>query len=457
MSASAHPPAGSISLTSNPYLMRSILVGALAGLLFGFDTAVISGTTGALRAVYQLSPAQLGFTVSAALWGTVIGALCAGVIAQRFGGRRSMSLTALFYMVSALGCALAWSWSAVIGFRFIGGLGIGASSVVAPVYLAELAPARARGRLVGVFQINIVVGILVAYLSNYLISRVGLGIREWRWEFGVAAVPALVFFILLFGIPESPRWLVTRGRTAEAAQVLDLLGNSDGEAALQEIVRSVHLTRSGRSEPLFSSKYRFPIFLAVSVAFFNQFAGINAILYYANDIFAMGGYSKLSANLQAVAIGLTNLVFTLMAMAVIDRVGRKTLLLIGAVGMAACLLGVSAIFFTRQHQQALLTLLIVYVAFFAFSQGAVIWVFISEVFPNLVRARGQSLGSGTHWVMNAIIGQLFPIFAARSGGYPFLLFGVMMVIQFLVVLVVYPETKGFTLEQMEDHLGIEQA
>ncbi len=248
--------------------MRSVLVGALAGLLFGFDTAVISGTTGALRAVYELSPAQLGFTVSAALWGTVLGSLFAGLVAQRLGGRRSMSLTALLYMVSALGCALAWTWPAVICFRFIGGLGIGASSVVAPVYLSELAPARSRGRLVGVFQINIVVGILVAYLSNYLISRAGL-VHEWRWEFGVAALPALLFFILLFGIPESPRWLVTKGRTPEAATVLGLLGNRDGDAALQEIVRSVHLASSGGVEPLFSSKYRFPIFLAVSVAFFN--------------------------------------------------------------------------------------------------------------------------------------------------------------------------------------------
>lgn len=442
-------------MKANAYLIRSLIVGALGGLLFGFDTAVISGTTDALRTLFHLSPAQLGFTVSAALWGTVVGALFAGIPGERLGGRETLRITAALYVISALGCALSWTWPAVVGFRFIGGLGIGASSVVGPVYLAELAPAKSRGKLVGIFQINIVVGILVAYLSNYLLSRGGFGAHEWRWQLGVAAFPALLFLILLFGIPQSPRWLVTRDRIAEAGVVLEELGNPDGQAELQEIVRSVQAGSRRKSEALFSRKYSFPIFLAVSIAIFNQFTGINAILYYANDIFAMGGYSKLSGNLQAVAIGLTNLIFTLIAMTVIDRVGRKKLLLIGAVGTAACLFGVSGIFFSHQHQHWLLWLLIVYIAFFAFSQGAVIWVFISEVFPNLVRAKGQSLGSGTHWVMNAMIGQLFPMIAARSGAYPFLVFGAVMAVQFFVVLFVYPETKGFTLEQMEAHLGIE--
>lgn len=438
----------------NPYLLRAIVVGALGGLLFGFDTAVIAGTTGALRTLFVLSPSQLSFTVSAALWGTVIGALFAGIPGERLGGRATLRITAVLYFVSALGCAFSWTWPAVIVFRFVGGLGIGASSVVGPVYLAELAPARARGRVVGTFQINIVIGILLAYLSNYLIARAGLGAGEWRWEFGVAALPAVAFLLLLFTIPQSPRWLVTRGLVSEAGAVLNQLGNPDGRSELQEIVRSVHATMQTRSEPLFAAKYRLPIFLGVSIAVFNQWSGINAILYYLNDIFGAAGYSKISGNLQAVAVGLTNLIFTLIAMSVIDRVGRKKLLLVGAVGMSACLFAVSAIFFTHQHQHRLLWLLVLYIAFFAFSHGAVIWVYISEVFPNLVRAKGQSLGSGTHWVMNALIALTFPAVAARSGGYPFLIFGVVMVVQFFVVLFFYPETKGYTLEQMQERMNI---
>jgi sugar porter (SP) family MFS transporter len=456
MSGSAPSPAPAAGSTRlNPYLVRSAIVGALGGLLFGFDTAVISGTTAALRNVFALTPSLLGFTVSAALWGTVVGALFAGIPGERIGGRATLRITAGLYLISALGCAFSWTWPALIAFRFIGGLAIGASSVVGPVYLAELAPAKSRGRLVGVFQINIVVGILLAYLSNYLIARAGMGAYEWRWEFGVAAVPALAFLLLLYTIPQSPRWLVTRGRVTEAGGVLEQLGNPDGQAGLQEIVHSVHATTQAHTEPLLSAKYRFPIFLAVSIAFFNQLTGINAILYYAPDIFRDAGYSTLSGNLQAVALGLTNLVFTLVAMSVIDRIGRKKLLLIGAVGTAVCLFGVSAIFFTHQHEDRLLWLLGLYIAFFAFSQGAVIWVFISEVFPNAVRSKGQSLGSGTHWVMNAIIALTFPAIAARSGGYPFLIFGTMMVVQFFVVLFFYPETKGYTLEQMQERLGIE--
>jgi MFS transporter, SP family, arabinose:H+ symporter len=439
----------------NSVLLKSTMVGALAGLLFGFDTAVISGAIHSLTTFFSFSPAQLGFTVSAALWGTVVGAIFAGIPGQRFGGRETLRITAALYLISALGCALSWSWPALVAFRFIGGLGIGASSVVAPVYLAELAPARMRGRMVGAFQINIVAGILIAYLSNYLIGRMNLGLAEWRWDFGVAAIPALVFIILLFGIPRSPRWLVTQNRIPEARAVIDMLGSPDGHCELQQIVESVHLDFGRQSEPLFQRKYWRPIFLGVTVAMFNQLAGINAILYYLNDIFELAGFSKLSGNLQAVAIGATNLLATLLAMSVIDYLGRKTLLLIGAVGMTGCLGAVAAIFFYRQHQDWLLWFLVIYIAFFAISQGAVIWVYISEIFPNRVRSKGQSLGSGTHWIMNAMISAAFPVFAKRSGAYPFVFFAAMMVVQFFVVLFFYPETKGITLEEMQHKLGIE--
>jgi len=439
----------------NSYLLKSIIVGALGGLLFGFDTAVIAGTTHSLTSVYSLTPGQLGFTVSSALWGTVIGALFAGIPGQRIGGRDTLRITAVLYVLSAFGCALAWNWPSFVLFRFIGGLGIGASSVVGPVYLAELAPAKMRGRLVGIFQINIVVGILIAYLSNYLISRIQIGSTEWRWQLGVAAVPAVFFLLMLLGIPQSPRWLVTKGRTKEAGTVIGLLGNPDGEAELQEIVNSLSFTSKTQSEPLFSRKYKVPILLAVSLAMFNQLAGINAILYYLTDIFSLAGFSTISGNLQAVAIGATNLLFTLLAMTVIDKLGRKTLLLIGAVGMAACLSGVAVILYTQQHKSRLLMLLVAYIAFFAISQGAVIWVYLSEIFPNRVRAKGQSLGSGTHWVMNAMISALFPLFAAGSGAYPFIFFAVMMVVQFFVVLFFFPETKGVTLEQLQQKLAVD--
>jgi sugar porter (SP) family MFS transporter len=442
-------------MKTNSYMLKSAIVGALGGLLFGFDTAVISGTTHALREIYALTPTQLGFTVSAALWGTVVGSMFAGIPGEKLGGRETLRITAVLYVLSALGCALSFNWPMLVLFRFLGGLGIGASSVVGPVYLAEMAPAKSRGRMVGIFQINIVIGILVAYLSNYLLVLAGLGAYEWRWQLGVAAVPAVIFLALLFGIPQSPRWLATKGRVSEAASVLEQLGSPDGPDELEEIVASVRGSDTGDTEPLFQSKYRVPILLAVSIAMFNQLAGINAILYYLNDIFGLAGFSKLSGNLQAVAIGLTNLLATLLAMSVIDRLGRKTLLLIGSVGMTFCLFGVSAIFYTHQRQNQLLWLLIAYIAFFAISQGAVIWVYISEVFPNRVRAKGQSLGSSTHWIMNALIAYTFPVVAQRSGASPFFLFGTMMALQFVVVLFFFPETKGITLEQMQEKLGIE--
>jgi len=437
----------------NGYLAKSAGVAALGGLLFGFDTVVISGTTSALTTTFNLSPRLLGITVASAILGTVFGAMLAGIPGERFGRRDSLRGLAILYLITALGCAASWSWGSLVFFRVIGGLGIGGSSVLGPMYIAEIAPAKLRGRLVGLFQFNVVFGILLAYFSNYIISVQHFGTAEWRWEFGVTAVPALLFFIMLFTIPRSPRWLVKKGRVDEARTVLKLTGDENYEHDLQEIVRSIESEQRQADEKLLSRKYAFPIFLAVSIGLFNQLAGINAILYYLNDIFAHAGFSKVSGNLQAVAIGATNLLFTMLAMSVIDKIGRKTLLLIGSVGTAICLAGVAVIFFTNQHQSYLLWFLVGYIAFFAFSQGAVIWVYIAEVFPNSVRAKGQSLGSFTHWLMNGLISLIFPVMAASSGAYPFVFFSVMMVVQFFVVLFVYPETKGLTLEEMQKEMA----
>jgi MFS transporter, SP family, arabinose:H+ symporter len=439
----------------NSTLLKATGVGALGGLLFGFDTAVIAGTTHSLTLTYGLSPRQLGLTVAMALIGTIIGAMSAGIPGQRWGGRETLRVLAIFYVLSALGCAFAANWHMLLVARFIGGLGIGGSSVLGPVYIAELAPARIRGRLVGLFQINIVLGILLAYFSNFKIGRLALGAHEWRWEFGVAALPALLFLVMLFGIPPSSRWLVTQKRVEEARAVLLSMDAEDPETELREIVESVHLERAQKSEPLFVWKYRLPIFLAITIGMFNQLSGINAILYYLNDIFAAAGYSKISGDLQAVAIGAMNLAATLLGMSLIDKLGRKTLLIIGSVGTALCLAGVARIFYTHSHQNYLLWLLVSYIAFFAISQGAVIWVYIGEVFPNRVRSKGQSLGSSSHWIMNALIAYTFPQVAKSSGAYPFMFFAAMMVVQFFVVLFFYPETKGVSLEQMQRRLGID--
>lgn len=436
----------------NPPLLKSTIVAALGGLLFGFDTAVISGTTRGLTDQYHLSPESLGITVASALLGTLIGAALAAIPGDRYGRRDSLRMMAVLYVISALGCAFAWNWWALVFFRLVGGLGIGGSSVLGPMYIAEISPAAWRGRLVGFFQFNVVFGILLAYLSNYLLSLAGFGTSEWRWELGVTGIPAFLFFLMLFGIPRSPRWLAEVGRIDEARAVLKLIGEENYEQRLREIVDSIAQAKSLGKEALFQKRYALPVFLAVSIGAFNQLSGINAILYYLNDIFSRAGFAKVSGNIQAVAIGATNLLFTMLAMSVIDKIGRKTLLLIGSVGTMLCLAGVSAVFATHRHEELLVWLLIGYIAFFAVSQGAVIWVYISEVFPNVVRAKGQSLGSFTHWAMNALISGAFPLLAARSGAYPFMFFSAMMVTQFLVVLFIYPETKGITLEEMQKRL-----
>ncbi len=437
----------------NTTLVKSTAVAALGGLLFGFDTAVIAGATGALTTAFQLTPSGLGLTVSIALWGTVVGALLASVPGDRYGRRDSLRVMAIFYLVSALGCAFATNWYALIFSRFLGGLAIGGSSVLGPMYISEIAPARWRGRLVGLFQFNVVAGILLAYLSNYL---VGLALQgsamEWRWKLGISALPAALFFVMLFGIPRSPRWLARKGCIAEARSVLESIGEENIDSELRAMNEAFELEKREGQERLFTARNRLPLFLAFSIAIFNQFSGINAILYYLNDIFARAGFSKVSSDLQAVAIGGTNLLFTMLAMSIIDRVGRRTLLLVGAVGTAICLAGAAAIFWTGKHEALLVWLLIGFIASFAFSQGAVIWVYLSEIFPTAVRARGQSLGSSTHWIMNALISWTFPVIATYSKAAPFVLFSGMMVLQFFVVLFFYPETKNIVLEDMEKKL-----
>jgi SP family arabinose:H+ symporter-like MFS transporter len=418
------------------------------------SASILPSSRERLSAIFHLSPVTLGVTVFIGLAGTVTGAMCSGVLGQKIGGREALRIMAILYTLSAIGCAFAWNWDVLMISRFVGGLGIGGSSVLGPVYIAELAPAKWRGRMVGMFQINIVIGILLAYLSNYIITTLNLGTLQWRWEFGVAIIPSLLFLVMLYGIPRSSRWLVTTNQNDEARAVLELMGSPNSQAELQEIIDSVHMERGAKQEPLFNGKYNLPIFLAISVGLFNQLSGINAILYYSNYIFASAGFSAKSAALQTVGVGLVNLLATFLGMSLIDKVGRKTLLLVGAIGMTIALGGVAGIFYAHVHQELLVWLLVFFIVFFAISQGSVIWVYISEVFPSRVRSKGQSLGSSSHWIMNALIAGVFPLIAARSQAAPFVFFASMMLLQFFVVLFLYPETKASSLEQIQAQFGI---
>jgi MFS transporter, SP family, xylose:H+ symportor len=449
---------------SKRLLLRSSLVAALGGLLFGFDTAVISGAEEALRSIYELSDFWYGFTVASALIGTIVGSIGIGRPSDWVGRKKTLIAIALFYFVSAVGSALAWSWYSFLAFRFLGGLAVGGATVVSPTYIAEISPARLRGRLVAVTQFNIVFGILLAFFSNYLITRLQLGAVEWRWMFGVEALPAAAFFFLLFANPDSPRWLVAKRRIDEASVVLGRLGTDAGgaEEELAAIRASLDLEHEGLRERFFCRKYAQPILLAVLIAVFNQLSGINAILYYAPGIFRMAGAATQSAMLQSVIIGLTNLVFTMAALAIIDHFGRKRLMLAGSIGYILSLSAASIAFFrygtefTPAGGKVVLIALIVFIAAHAFGQGAVIWVFISEIFPNRVRARGQALGSFTHWFMAAAVSWTFKPIAGRLGGGPvFAIYAVMMVLQLLWVIFRMPETKGIPLEQIEERLGIE--
>ncbi len=432
-----------------------IVTASLAGLLFGFDTVVMSGVTQSLRSVFQLEPGSwwFGFSVASALFGTALGAMIAGIPGDRYGSRDSLKLVGFLYVISALGSAFCWSLQAFYVFRFIGGLAIGASSVLAPVYIAEIAPAGRRGALTGLFQFNIVFGILAAFVSNFLLQWLAGGADVWRWKLGVAALPALLFLVLMYGIPQSARWLALRGRHAEARASLERLGVADPDAMLAEFERAAAESGTQSRLKLFTAAYRKPIVLAILLAMFNQLSGINAILYYLNDIFAAAGFSGVSQDLQAVAIGAANLLATMIALRVIDRVGRKKLLLIGAVGTAVAQACAALIMGTGQGREYLLFVLVGFIGFFAFSQGAVIWVYLSEIFPTAVRARGQALGSATHWIMNALIAMVFPVIAAKAHGLPFAFFAACMVLQFFVVLAIFPETRGVELESMDRALN----
>ncbi len=451
-------------MSNKGVLMRSSLVAALGGLLFGFDTAVISGAEVALRKVYDLNNFWYGFTVASALIGTILGSITVGRPSDWFGRKKTLIVMAVFYFISAIGSACAWDWHSFLAFRFLGGIGIGGTTVVSPTYIAEISPARLRGRLVAITQFNIVFGILLAFLSNYIITRMHLGDVDWRWMFGVEAFPAAAFFFLLFANPESPRWLVARKKTDDARAVLTRLGEDRNtvEEELAAIQASLDVEHHSLQEPFFCRKYSRPIMLAVLIAVFNQLSGINAILYYAPSIFRMAGAGEESAMLQSVVIGFTNLVFTMAALAIIDHFGRKRLMLVGSVGYIISLAAASVAFFiygenfTPAGGKAVLLALIVFIASHAFGQGAVIWVFISEIFPNRVRARGQALGSFTHWVLAAAVSWTFkPIAGGLGGGPVFAVYAIMMVLQLLWVIWYMPETKGVPLEEIQRELGIE--
>ncbi|WP_431210161.1 sugar porter family MFS transporter [Puia sp. P3] len=427
------------------------LVIALGGFLFGFDTAVISGAEQSIQSYWGLSALQHGLTVSIALIGTVIGALTGAIPSDRFGRKRTLYIIAILYLLSSLGTSLSVNWYAFLIFRFLGGIGVGASSVTAPIYISEIAPAGRRGKLVGLFQFNVVFGIVVSYLSNYLIGQ--STDHNWRLMLGIQAIPSAIFFVLLRWIPESPRWLILHNNNTEAARTILLqIDPVNGNETLKDIQAAVETDRhKPASEALFTRRYRTPVTLAILFAVFNQVSGINAIIYYSPRIFEMTGLGKSSALLSTAGIGIVNFAFTLLAMNIIDRIGRRTLMLIGSFGLIATLGMVAWSFYLSSFNGWMVPVfLFIYIAFFAFSQGAVIWVFISEIFPNPVRAKGQTLGSATHWVMAAIIAFSFPYLAERAGGgNTFLFFCVMMCVQLVFVWRMMPETKGKSLEQIE--------
>jgi len=428
------------------------IIMALGGFLFGFDTAVISGAEQAIQKYWQLSDLQHGFTISIALIGTVTGAFFGRIPADSMGRRKSLIIIALIFLFSSLGTAFATNWYLFVILRFIGGLGVGASSVIAPIYISEIAPASTRGRLVILFQFNIVLGILISYLSNYLI---GLWLQQdsWRYMLGIMAVPSLIFLFLLRFVPESPRWLILkRSQNDEARSILQQTNPEGYEQDMENIINAKNEEQQdANAESLSNKRYRFPATLAVLFAFFNQVSGINAIIYYAPRIFGMAGLGKSAALLSTTGIGAVNLAFTMLAIFFIDNIGRRKLMLIGSFGLIATLGLVAWSFYGTAINGYYVTFyLMIYIAFFAFSQGAVIWVFISEIFPTQVRAKGQTLGSFTHWVMATIIAFSFPYVTDKlGGGNTFLFFTVMMVLQLLFVWKIMPETKGKSLEQIE--------
>src|SRR5450432_387828 len=435
-------------------LLWSIVV-ALGGFLFGFDTAVISGAEQDIKRIWELSDVLHGVAIAIALYGTVIGALFGGIPATKFGRKKTLLWIGIFYLISAVGSSLAPGVYVFMAFRVLGGLAIGASSVVAPMYITEIAPAKNRGKLVATFQFNIVFGILIAYLSNYLLQGVG-GESSWRLMLGIVAIPALIYSILVFYVPESPRWLIVhKGDYDTARKTLEVSDPEGVDEAILALHKSIEEEHQKESLSAFLTKrFSVPIFLAVLIAFFNQLSGINAIIYFAPRVFELAGIGKQAAFLQSAGIGLVNLIFTIVGLYLIDRLGRKKLMLIGSVGYIISLAAVSAAFYFNHVGGMILPLLLfLFIASHAIGQGAVIWVFISEIFPNSVRAYGQSLGCTTHWILAALITTVFPIMATRFGPAPiFLFFAMMMVLQLMWVIFKMPETKGVSLEELEARL-----
>ncbi len=424
---------------------------ALGGFLFGFDTAVISGVEKIIQKIFDLSPFWQGFTISSALIGTVIGALFAGGPADKYGRKPILFIIAFLFIIAAIGSGFAKNLPTFIIYRFLGGLGVGASSVVAPMYISEISPANIRGRMTALFQFNVIFGILIAYVSNYLLSGAA-GENSWRWMLAVGAIPAIAYFLLLFIVPESPRFLIKKGNLIKANNILQKIESRDINKEMSDIEASLNLAK----KHLFSGRYKKSVWIAILVAMFNQFSGINAILYYAPRIFELSGLSTADSMFQPVLIGVTNALFTILGILIIDKVGRKKLLMIGSCGMAICLGLVAWAFYEQSFGgYELLIFLVGYIMFFAFSTGAVIWVLISEVFPNSVRGQGQSLGSFTHWFFAAVITFLFPVVAGEykfGSGHAFLFFAIMMVVQVFVVWKYFPETKGKTLEELGNEL-----
>lgn len=439
-------------------LIRAAIVASLGGLLFGFDTAVIAGTTASIETLFQLSDWAMGFVVSSALIGTIIGTLAAPKPGDVWGRRQSLKLLGFLFVISALGCAFAWDFWSLCLFRLIGGLAIGGSSVLGPMYIAEISPAKLRGRLVILFQFNVCLGILLAYVSNALIELVQFDAlhMQWRVMLGMGAVPAVIFTVMLYTIPRSPRWLISVNRTDEARKVLAQIGEVNIDREIAEITNSLQSDAGQAKERLFQKKYLYPIFLGVAVAAFNQFSFVNGFLYYLNDTLQEIG-ARFGGKFQPVIIGLANLIAVILALLIIDRIGRKKLLLIGSIGAAIPLAICAYIAWSRNFIELFPWSIATFILFFSFSQGAVIWVYISEVFPNKVRSKGLSLGSFTHWALAAIAAQIYPVIISvpKIGlSIPFLFGAVMMVLQFFVVRYWFVETKGVPLEQLEEKLGV---
>jgi SP family arabinose:H+ symporter-like MFS transporter len=432
------------------------LTSALAGFLFGFDTVVISGAEKTIQTLWALSPGLHGIAMASALYGTVVGSLIGGWPADRFGRKATLLWIGVLYFIGAVGSGLAPNVATFIAARAIGGLGIGISTVVAPMYISEIAPPKHRGRLAGMFQFNIVFGILIAFVSNALLA--GIGDNAWRWMLGVAAFPSFLYAVFCFGLPESPRWLLSRKGDREAA--LQVLQRAQPDVSKAEIEAEADEIAAASAEPVSSGHFwtrglQKPILLAILIAFFNQMSGINAILYFAPRIFELTGLAAKAALLQSVGIGVTNLVFTFVGLWLIDRLGRRTLLYIGSFGYITSLGLVAWAFFT-EHYSIVPVCIFSFIAAHAIGQGAVIWVFISEIFPNRHRAEGQTLGSFTHWIFAAALTTFFPrMVAAFPPGYVFSFFAGMMVLQLLWVSTMVPETKGVPLEQIQKQLGIE--